>query len=162
MASRADLAAHRRKRNPQGCVALSLPIGEAKHPFLQRHQGRKRKKEISIELPYFLTASICCVDMEYGGMHVRISVLCQNRAKNNQRGKILLVLMRVWEPSDQDTHRSSCLNKYLELSDGLCVCATGFTLMLSRKGLEPLVTKLATWLAGMASVIAEIRCGQEH
>lgn len=41
MASRTDLAAHRRKRNPQGCVALSLPIGEVKHPFLQRHQGRK-------------------------------------------------------------------------------------------------------------------------
>ena len=78
MASRADLAAHRHERNPQGCVALPLPVGEARHPFSQRHQGRKSAPagESSVELHYFLMASICFGDMEYGGMHVPVSVLC--------------------------------------------------------------------------------------
>jgi len=52
MASRADLAAHRRERNPQGCVALPLPVRKARRPFLQRHQRRKSTHagEISVEL----------------------------------------------------------------------------------------------------------------
>lgn len=52
MASRADLAAHHHERNPNGCVGLPLPMGEARCPFLQRHQGRKSVcvGEISIEL----------------------------------------------------------------------------------------------------------------
>lgn len=52
MASRADLTAHRRKRNPQRCVALPLSMGEVRHPFSQRHQGRKsaRAGEISVKL----------------------------------------------------------------------------------------------------------------